>query len=95
MPTVRQLNHRAVSAVVCLALATVVAAMASLNVALPDIARDTHASQTELACGFTFVILQYLQLVRGDTPPGGGRQRAAASRHDDADRPPGPEARRP
>ena len=33
---------------VCLALAAVVAAMASLNVALPDIARDTHATQTEL-----------------------------------------------
>ena len=30
-----------ITAVVCLALAAVVAAMASLNVALPDIARDT------------------------------------------------------
>jgi EmrB/QacA subfamily drug resistance transporter len=37
-----------VTAVVCLALATVVAAMASLNLALPSIARDTHASQTDL-----------------------------------------------
>jgi EmrB/QacA subfamily drug resistance transporter len=37
-----------VTAVVCLALAAVVAAMASLNVALPEIARDTHASQTDL-----------------------------------------------
>ena len=37
-----------ITAVVCLALAAVVAAMASLNVALPDIARDTHASQTDL-----------------------------------------------
>jgi EmrB/QacA subfamily drug resistance transporter len=37
------------TAVVCLALATVVAAMSSLNVALPGIARATHASQTELA----------------------------------------------
>jgi EmrB/QacA subfamily drug resistance transporter len=37
-----------VTAVVCLALAAVVAAMASLNVALPDIARNTHASQTDL-----------------------------------------------
>jgi EmrB/QacA subfamily drug resistance transporter len=34
--------------VVCLALAAVVAAMASLNTALPSIARDTHAGQTEL-----------------------------------------------
>jgi EmrB/QacA subfamily drug resistance transporter len=35
--------------VVCLALAAVVAAMSSLNVALPGIARATHASQTQLA----------------------------------------------
>lgn len=41
-------RHGVVTAVVCLALAAVVAAMASLNVALPDIARDTHASQTQL-----------------------------------------------
>src|ERR1700752_1647641 len=39
----------AVTAVVCLALAAVVAAVASLNVALPGIARSTHASQTQLA----------------------------------------------
>jgi EmrB/QacA subfamily drug resistance transporter len=39
----------AVTAVVCLALAAVVAAMSSLNVALPDIARATHATQTQLA----------------------------------------------
>ncbi|MFF0690899.1 MFS transporter [Streptomyces albogriseolus] len=36
-----------VLAITCLALATVVAAMASLNVALPDIARQTHADQTQ------------------------------------------------
>ena len=42
------LNHGAVTAVVCLSLAAVVAAMASLNVALPSIARTTHASQTQL-----------------------------------------------
>jgi EmrB/QacA subfamily drug resistance transporter len=41
-------RHGAVTAVVCLALAAVVAAMSSLNVALPDIARSTHASQTQL-----------------------------------------------
>src|SRR6516162_7980698 len=41
-------RHGLITAVVCLALAAVVAAMASLNVALPDIARDTHASQTQL-----------------------------------------------
>src|SRR5215469_4640989 len=38
-----------VTAVVCLALAAVVAAMSSLNVAIPDIARATHATQTQLA----------------------------------------------
>jgi EmrB/QacA subfamily drug resistance transporter len=38
-----------VTAVVCLALAAVVAAMSSLNSALPGIARATHASQTQLA----------------------------------------------
>jgi len=41
-------RHGVITAVVCLALAAVVAAMASLNVALPDIARATHASQTDL-----------------------------------------------
>ncbi|WP_327674901.1 MFS transporter [Kitasatospora sp. NBC_00458] len=45
-PAVR---HRTVLLVTCLALATVVAAMASLNVALPDIARATHSSQTQLS----------------------------------------------
>jgi EmrB/QacA subfamily drug resistance transporter len=32
----------------CLALATVVSAVSSLNVALPDLARDVHATQTQL-----------------------------------------------
>jgi EmrB/QacA subfamily drug resistance transporter len=41
-------NNNLVTVVVCLALAAVVSAMASLNVALPDIARATHASQTQL-----------------------------------------------
>jgi EmrB/QacA subfamily drug resistance transporter len=41
-------NHNLVTAVVCVALAAVVAAMASLNVALPSIARSTGASQTQL-----------------------------------------------
>ncbi|WP_250399254.1 MFS transporter [Streptomyces cellostaticus] len=35
--------------ITCLALGGVVAAMASLNVALPDIARETHGSQTQLS----------------------------------------------
>ena len=41
-------RHGLVIVVVCLALAVVVAAMASLNVALPDVAQDIHASQTDL-----------------------------------------------
>lgn len=42
-------NHRAVLVVTCLALAAVVSAVASLNVALPSLARDTHATQTQLS----------------------------------------------
>ena len=42
-------DPRRVLAVTCIALATVVAAVASLNVAIPSIARDTHASQTQLS----------------------------------------------
>ncbi|HTX32359.1 MAG TPA: MFS transporter [Solirubrobacteraceae bacterium] len=57
-----------VTAVVCLALASVVSAMASLNVALPDIARDTHASQTEL----TWVIDAYSLAFAALLLPGGG-----------------------
>ncbi|WP_406377326.1 MFS transporter [Streptomyces sp. NBC_00197] len=45
-PAVR---HHLVLVVTCLALGTVVAAMASLNVALPDLARETHATQTQLS----------------------------------------------
>jgi MFS family permease len=41
-------RHGVVLGVVCLALAAVVAAMSSLNVGLPDLARDTHATQTQL-----------------------------------------------
>jgi EmrB/QacA subfamily drug resistance transporter len=42
-------SHRATLPVIMLALATVVSAVASLNVAIPSIARDTHATQTELS----------------------------------------------
>jgi hypothetical protein len=45
----RAVRPGAVTTVVCLALATVVAAMSSLNVALPSVAQATHASQTQLA----------------------------------------------
>jgi len=48
-PAAGTIRPGAVTAVVCLALAAVVAAMSSLNVALPGIARATHASQTQLA----------------------------------------------
>src|SRR5258708_5304468 len=48
-PQGRAVRAGAVTAVVCLALAAVVAAMSSLNVALPAIAQATHASQTRLA----------------------------------------------
>src|SRR3954453_12206185 len=46
--TTTQKQRAAVVRVMCLALMMVVAAVASLNVALPGIARDTGASQTDL-----------------------------------------------
>jgi EmrB/QacA subfamily drug resistance transporter len=48
-PPTRSSAHRAVLLVICLALATVVSAVASLNVAIPSIAQDTHATQTQLS----------------------------------------------
>src|ERR1700751_1323479 len=48
-PPAGTIRSGAVTAVVCLALAAVVAAMSSLNVALPGIARATHATSTQLA----------------------------------------------
>jgi EmrB/QacA subfamily drug resistance transporter len=71
-------DHRAVLAVSCLALATVVAAVASLNVALPSIARETHGSQTQLS----WVIDAYALVFAALLLPGGalgdryGRRRA-------------------
>ena len=41
-------ERKLVLAAMCVALATVVSAVSSLNVALPDLARDLHATQTEL-----------------------------------------------
>jgi EmrB/QacA subfamily drug resistance transporter len=46
--TSRRVSTSAVLAVVCIALGAVAAAMASLNVALPDLARSTGATQTQL-----------------------------------------------
>ena len=40
----QQVNLYVVTAVVCVALGAVSAAMASLNVAIPDLVRSTHAS---------------------------------------------------
>ena len=50
-PTLRpsQPQTRAVLPVIMVALAAVVSAVASLNVALPSVARDTGASQTQLS----------------------------------------------
>src|SRR6516225_8660786 len=47
-PGSRRVSTPVVTAVVCLALGAVAAAMASLNVALPDLARSTQATQTQL-----------------------------------------------
>jgi EmrB/QacA subfamily drug resistance transporter len=71
-------GHRSILVVSCLALATVVAAVASLNVALPSIARDTHGSQTQLS----WVIDAYALVFAALLLPGGaigdryGRRRA-------------------
>jgi EmrB/QacA subfamily drug resistance transporter len=47
--TAPRARHGVVLALTCLALAAVVSAMSSLNVALPSLARETHASQTQLS----------------------------------------------
>ncbi len=44
----RQVNLSLVTSVVCIALGAVSAAMASLNVAIPDLVRSTRASSTQL-----------------------------------------------
>ncbi|MGI8880341.1 MAG: MFS transporter [Jatrophihabitans sp.] len=50
IPTVRREPAlKAVLVAVCLSLATVVSAVTSLNVALPDLAKDTGASQTQVS----------------------------------------------
>jgi hypothetical protein len=41
-------QRKLVLAAMCLALATVVSAVSSLNVALPDLARDLHATKTQM-----------------------------------------------
>src|ERR1700678_3452916 len=44
----RSVNLSMITTVVCIALGAVSAAMASLNVAIPDLVRSPHASQTQL-----------------------------------------------
>jgi EmrB/QacA subfamily drug resistance transporter len=44
----KPVNRSIVTLVVCIALGAVSAAMASLNVAIPDLVRSTHATQTQL-----------------------------------------------
>ena len=44
----KPINRSVVTIVVCIALGAVSAAMASLNVAIPDLVRSTHATQTQL-----------------------------------------------
>src|SRR6516162_1496436 len=61
-------HHGLVMVAVCLALAAVVAAMASLNLALPDIARGLHASQTDLLWVIDAYSLAFAALLL----PGGG-----------------------
>jgi EmrB/QacA subfamily drug resistance transporter len=46
--TRKPVKRSAVTVVVCIALGAVSAAMASLNVAIPDLVRSTHATQTQL-----------------------------------------------
>jgi EmrB/QacA subfamily drug resistance transporter len=47
-PGSQYVNLSIVTTIVCIALGAVSAAMASLNVAIPDLVRSTHASQTQL-----------------------------------------------
>ncbi|MWA03942.1 MFS transporter [Actinomadura sp. LD22] len=73
--------HRAVLPAVMLALATVVSAVASLNTAIPSIARDTRATQTQLswiidAYALVFAALLLLGGAIGDRY---GRRRALAA----------------
>ena len=54
-------RRRAVLAVVSLALMTVVSAVSGLNVALPDLARETGASQTQI----TWIVDAYTVVFAG------------------------------
>src|SRR3954463_10195480 len=71
-------HHKRVLAVTCVALATVVSAVASLNVAIPSIARDIHASQTQLSWIIDAYALSFasLLLLGGAIGDRYGRRRA-------------------
>ncbi|MFB4297239.1 MFS transporter [Actinomadura sp. NTSP31] len=73
--------HRAVLPAVMLALATVVSAVASLNTAIPSIARDTGATQTQLAWIIDAYALVFaaLLLLGGAIGDRYGRRRALAA----------------
>ncbi len=77
-PALPRISQRAITVVVCVALATVVAAMSSLNVALPDIARSTHATQTQLEWVIDAYSLVFASLLLPAEPSvtGYGRRRA-------------------
>ena len=60
-PTLDSRRTRAVLAVVALALMTVVSAVSGLNVALPDLARETGASQTQV----TWIVDAYTVVFAG------------------------------
>src|ERR1700735_4466423 len=74
----QQVNLSLVTTVVCIALGAVSAAMASLNVAIPDLVRATGASQTQLE----WIVDAYLLVFCVLLLPGGalgdryGRRRA-------------------
>ncbi len=74
----RHAVHRAALPVVMLALATVVSAVASLNVAIPSIARSTHATQTQLSwiIDAYAVVFAALLLLGGAIGDRYGRRRA-------------------
>ena len=61
VPALTPRRRRSILAVVCLALMMVVSAVSGLNVALPDLAVDTGATQTEL----TWIVDAYTLAVAG------------------------------
>ena len=76
-------DRRRVLLMMCFALATVVSAVSSLNVAIPDLARDTGATPTQLQ----WIVDAYALVFAG---PAAARRRARRPRRtalDPPDRP--------